>query len=105
MAKIAKYLFRAVRNGELGRNECFWIEHMDCIRFVVSLNNAFRTANQQNYAQFLAFYRHVLEDTENTHRSSEKIQSAVAFSIARSQTRSNRCHTDKTRKETAVEWL
>ena len=62
----------------------------------------FRSANQQNYAHFRAFYKDVLADTENTHRGSEKLLSVVAVSFAKI---ADRCHTNKTREGTTMKWF
>ena len=40
---VAKYKKFRVRNGELGENGRFWLEYMDCIWLVLSLNNAIKT--------------------------------------------------------------
>ena len=48
---IAKYKkFReTVRNGELGETGRFWLEYMDCIWLVLSLNNAIKTNDYDRY--------------------------------------------------------
>ena len=56
-------MVRSVRNGELGETGRFWLEYLDCIWLVLSLNKSNRMtttgtslhkphacANQQNYA-------------------------------------------------------
>ena len=123
---ISKYKeFReTVGNGELGETGRFWLEYMDCIWLILSLNNAIKTndydryksaisrmpdlffcANQRNYTQFLTYYGHFLEHIEKSHPGSETLLRAGAISVARSQTPGNRCHTDKTIEETAMKWL
>ena len=123
---IAKYKeFReTVRNGELGNAERFWLENMDCIWLVLSLNNAIKTndydryksaisrmpdpficGSQQNYARFLTYYGHFRKHIEKTHPGSEKLLRAGAISVARSQTPGNRRHTNKTIEETTMNRL
>ena len=47
-AKYKKFR-ETVRNGELGETGRFWIEYMDCIWLVLSLNNAIKTNDYDRY--------------------------------------------------------
>ena len=114
----------AVRNGELGETGQFWMEYIDCVWLVLSMNKAikmndyegykaalnnmpdlFFCSDQQNYARFLTYLGYFLEHIEETHPGSEKLLRAGAISVSRSHIPGNRCHTDKTIEETAMKWL
>ncbi|KAJ8352967.1 hypothetical protein AAFF_G00130500 [Aldrovandia affinis] len=113
-----------MRNGDLGETGQFWMEYMDRVWLVLSMNNAikmndyegykaalnnmpdlFFCSDQQNYARFLIYFGYFLEHIEETHPGSEKLLRAGAISVARSEIPGNRCHTDKTIEETAMRWL
>ena len=100
---IAEYLsFReSVRNGELGETPQFWMEYMDCIWLVLSMNSAikkndfdgykaainimpdlFFCSDQQNYARFLTYFGYFLGHIEKTHPGSENLLRAGAISVA-----------------------
>ncbi|KAL2095547.1 hypothetical protein ACEWY4_007695 [Coilia grayii] len=114
----------AVRCGELGETGQFWMEYIDCVWLVLSMNKAikmndyegykailnnmpdlFFCSDQQNYARFLTYLGYFLKHVEKTHPGSEKLLRAGAISVSRSQIPGNRCHTDKTIEETAMKWL
>lgn len=82
---IAEYnAFReAVRNGELGETGQFWMEYIDCIWILLSMNKAikmndydrykaalsnmpdlFFCSDQQNYARFLTYFGYFLQHIE-----------------------------------------
>ena len=102
----------------------FWMEYMDCIWLVLSMNKAikmndyegykitlnnmpdlFFCSDQQNYARFITYLGYFLEHIEEMHPGSEKLLRAGAISVSRSNIPGNRCHTDKTIEETAMKWL
>ncbi|CAJ1061366.1 hypothetical protein XNOV1_A041004 [Xyrichtys novacula] len=102
----------------------FWLEYMDCVWRVLSINRAvkmndfdgykavinampdlFVCSDQQNYARFLTYFGYFLEHIEETHPGAEKLLHAGAISVARSHIPGNRCHTDKMIEETAMKWL
>ena len=42
-------MVRPVRNGELGETGRFWLEYLNCIWLVLSLNNAIKTNDYDRY--------------------------------------------------------
>ena len=93
---------KAVHQGELGETGQLWIEYMDCTWLVLSMNNAIKTndydeykailksmpdlffcSDQQNYARFLTYLGYFLENIEKTHPKAEKLLRAGAISVSR----------------------